>query len=185
MGITEVACIYTVQCICTFSFTINKMLPSFIECKCWNQLKQFLQTDTKCWQVRCHYPKTLFVFQWTTWINHTALQNGNLARILHLTVCMKITDASDPLPKVLTEPQPRRDNVCVNGKAQVVEQGCVGLMVLTVWQLNRSFTHQIKEKSPTLQTTEQHYRTKQQYCGSRKCLQHLIWGKNFDLWKSM
>lgn len=26
---------------------------------------------------------------------------------------MKITDASDPLLKVLTEPQQRRDNVCV------------------------------------------------------------------------
>lgn len=45
---------------------------------------------------------------------------------------MKITDASDPLLKVLTEPQQRRDNVSVNGKARGAEQGCVGLMVLTV-----------------------------------------------------
>ena len=33
-------------------------------------------------------------------------------------------------------------------------------MVFTVWQLNRSFTHQIKEKCPTLQPTKQPYRTR-------------------------
>ena len=42
------------------------------------------------------------------------------------------------------------------------DRGCVGLMAFTVRQLNRSFTHQIKEKCPTRQPTKQHYRSKQQ-----------------------
>lgn len=35
-------------------------------------------------------------------------------------------------------------------------------MVLTVWPINRSFTHEVKEKCPTLEPTKQHYRNKQQ-----------------------
>ena len=50
-----------------------------------------------------------------------------------------------------------------------VEQGCVDLMVLTVWQLNRSFSNQKKEKWPLLQPAKQHYRTKQQYWGNWFC----------------
>ena len=34
-------------------------------------------------------------------------------------------------------------------------QRCVGLMVFAVWQLNRSFTHQINKRSPTLLTNPQ------------------------------
>lgn len=41
-----------------------------------------------------------------------------------------------------------------------------------VRKLNRSFTHQIKKKCPTLQPKKHLYRTKQ--CGSRSCL-HLMW----------
>ena len=61
----------------------------------------------------------------------------------------------DPPPEVVSEPQQRRDGIWVNGKARGADQECVDLMVFTVWQLNKSFTHQIKEKCPT----KQHYRT--------------------------
>ena len=53
--------------------------------------------------------------------------------------------------------------ICLNGKAGGADQGCVDLMVFTVRQLNRTFTHQIKEKLPA----KQRYRTEQ--------LQHGNW----------
>ena len=56
----------------------------------------------------------------------------------------------------------------------------------SVWQLNRSFNHQIKEKRPTLQPTKQSYQIEQQ-CGSRWRMWQLTWGKKmteFKPWKS-
>ena len=61
---------------------------------------------------------------------------------------------SDAPPEVVSEPQPRRAGVCVNGKARGAEPEDVHLMVFS---LNRSFTRQIKQKWPT----KQFYRSKQ------------------------
>lgn len=54
----------------------------------------------------------------------------------------------------------------------------------SVWQLHRSFAHQIKEKWHTLQPSEQHYNIKTQWCGSRSCHQRLTWGgKKMNLYE--
>ena len=42
---------------------------------------------------------------------------------------------SDPPQEVVSEPQQRQAGVCVNGKAEGVGQGCVGLVVFTVWKV--------------------------------------------------
>ena len=56
--------------------------------------------------------------------------------------------SSDPPLDLLSEPQRMRASIRVNGHARSLDQKCVGLMVFTVWQLNRSFPHQLKEKYP-------------------------------------
>ena len=84
-------------------------------------------------------------------------QCRNNAQILHIVVCVKVTDvesvdnSSDAPPEVFSEPQQRWVHVCVNGKDERTDQESVGLMVFTVWRLNPSFNHQFKEKWPTKQ----------------------------------
>ena len=54
--------------------------------------------------------------------------------------------------------QQRRNSVFMSGAAGGMDQRCVHLILCTAWQLNRTFTHQIKAKWPL----RQRYRTKQQ-----------------------
>ena len=57
----------------------------------------------------------------------------------------------------------------------------------SAWQINRSFTHQIKEDGPTLQPRKQHNRTETTLMWCRSCLQHLMRKKKYWIyvWKSV
>ena len=52
-----------------------------------------------------------------------------------------------------------RQRLC-EWKSQHRGRGCDDLIVFTVWHLFWPFTHQIKQKCPTVQSTKQRYRTK-------------------------
>lgn len=120
--------------------------------------------DPSCLSRIAHQSSMIYPFR-------LPFQCGNHVSILRLAVCVKVFDVerggqiphgSDPPPEMVSEPRQSRGGICVNIEAWGAEHGCVGVTAFTVWRLNRSFTGQIKEKFPTIQPTEQHYRRKPQ-----------------------
>ena len=91
--------------------------------------------------------------------NHTALSvRGSCTNSPHCHPCERYwgeegEQPADPPPEIVSRLQKRRASICLNGKTVDSDQGCVDLMVLTVWQLKRSFTHHIEEKWPQSNVT--------------------------------